>query len=238
MILERIEFLRRVFRPKRVVGHSKIRIGRQADGGYVHLDAFDTVFGAISAGIGDEVSWDAGVVKLLNVSVDQYDHTIDFAPIGHPRLTWRRAGVGPAPGMFTLAEAVALKDSVLGEPRGDYLLKMDIEGGEWAALIDCPVLGRFSQIVVELHDLLTIDVGKIERLAASLNEQHELIHIHGNNCGVCATDAIGDVPETLECTWVRRDGYAFVAETDLFPIAGLDFPNNPLAEDYQLRWLA
>ncbi|MGX8009145.1 hypothetical protein ACVDG8_009075 [Mesorhizobium sp. ORM8.1] len=56
--------------PMAVTGVSKIRIGSQTDGGYVMLDDFVGVDGALSFGINDEDSWDVDIANrgLLFIS--------------------------------------------------------------------------------------------------------------------------------------------------------------------------
>ena len=58
-------------------------------------------------------------------------------------------------------------------------------------------------------------------------------HIHGNNCG-----GIKDVPNTVECTYIRKDLLESVprVETIPYPIDNLDFKNNVHEPDYPLRW--
>jgi hypothetical protein len=218
-----------MFTPMHVAGWSKCRVGRDWDGGYVMLDDFKGVTAAISAGVGDEASWDLEIAER-NILVDQYDHTIKKPPVPHPYIEW--FPVKMSPDERTLE--VALK--MFWRVKGDRVLKMDIEGGEWDVLIGVD-LSAFRQIVVEFHDLLTISDEKLDRMAATMNAHHQLIHVHGNNYGICATDQIGDVPNVLEATYVRRDDKVFIPETDSYPTP-FDRPNNPALHDFKFRWAA
>jgi hypothetical protein len=81
-----------MLRPHRAAGFSKIRVGRENDGGYVMLDDFSGVSAAYSLGIKDDVSWDLQMADR-GLTIYMYDHTIDALPMSHSRLHWTEAGI-------------------------------------------------------------------------------------------------------------------------------------------------
>ena len=78
------------FTPRGAVGRAKIRVGNQTgDGGYVMLDDFEGIVGALSAGIGRDVSWDQDIAGR-GIDVYQFDGTITEPPATHERFRFFR----------------------------------------------------------------------------------------------------------------------------------------------------
>src|SRR5688572_16545199 len=142
-----------LIRPKRVLGFSKVRIGNPGgDGGYVMVDAFDGIAGALSIGIGGDVSWDLDMANR-GIQVFQYDHTVSGPPVSHPLFHFSRVGIaatGAPDGSFkTLDQIVA---DIPGN--GDLIAKIDVEGAEWPALssVTGRTMRRLAQLTIELHE--------------------------------------------------------------------------------------
>jgi hypothetical protein len=85
----------RMLRPHKAAGFSKIRVGRQNDGGYVMLDDFSGISAAYSLGISDDVSWDLQMADH-GMTIYMYDHTIPALPASHSRFRWGKVGIGEA----------------------------------------------------------------------------------------------------------------------------------------------
>ena len=104
-----------------------------------------------------------------------------------------------------------------GDSSGDLLLQMDIEGNEYACLASCPpqILQRFRIIVLELHLLENVvrpwrGLGRLVLGALSdLAQTHTCVHLHPNNCQppVQIPGTSIDVPQYLECTFLRNDRF-------------------------------
>jgi methyltransferase FkbM-like protein len=83
-----------------------------------------------------------------------FDHTVDGLPIQHPNLHFSKEGVGasndPALLLAPISEYIRRNGD---EHRTDLLLKMDVEGSEYAALssISDSTLRCFSLIALEVH---------------------------------------------------------------------------------------
>jgi hypothetical protein len=216
-----------------------IRVGDASDGGYVMIEAFDAV-GAISVGIGGNVSWDLDVAGR-GLPVGMFDPTIAAPPSAVPGGTFHRVGLGtpaqasasglalePLPRLLELAGAPA---------SGDLILKIDIEGAEWEALADIDDFARYPQVVLELHDL-----GRLQDAAAATNVLHMLraihathvpVHVHANNeAGLAAFGAYW-LPEVLEVSYVRRE-LARGAHPATSVDTHLDTPSNARFADLSL----
>lgn len=223
-----------LMRPMTCDGLRKIRIGAENDGGYVMADEFEFVDAAFSFGVGVDDSWDAAVAERLRIPVMMFDHTIDAPPSRNELLRWKPIGLGiprdPDPHKLPLDQIMRM--SHYGRS-SKALLKIDIEGDEWAALATVAphVLARFLQIIVEFHNLPDmIDSGRALMTLANLRAAHRCIHAHANNCGGVSEDG---VPQTVEATWLRCDGRKFAPSTEAFPSA-IDQPNDPALPDIRI----
>lgn len=191
-----------MLRPWDVKGPPKKRYGpASGDGGYVILDS---AFGArhvLGYGVDKDVTFENQVTEAWGIHAHVFDHTIDVVPHLGPKVTYVKEGLGVAdvPPLTSLETHVARY-----VPEGsDYVLKMDIEGAEWAVL-ETVDLSRVTQLILEIHDLQEDRSEIIEKI----NKNFVLVHVHGNNCHNqpwVFIDRTHKMPRYLECTWVRRD---------------------------------
>lgn len=220
-----------MFRPWNV-GVPKVRVGQERDGGYVMLDS---TFGAtcmIGYGVDVNVAFDNDFVQKFDIPAFIFDHTIETVPIMDSRITFTKEGLGTedAAPLFTLGTHVSRH-----VPDGaNFILKMDIEGGEWDVLRTAD-LSRVTQLIVELHDLDKAPLDVIERI----NQQFYLVHIHGNNYPKqpwVQINRVKRMPVVLECTWVRKDLVTAPSpDFGKFPTA-LDFRNDDTVPELDLEF--
>jgi hypothetical protein len=212
--------------PKDIVGAKYRRVGRDYDGGYVMLDDFSSrkVDAAYSFGINDDVSWDEEIAEH-GIDIYMYDHTIDKLPKYHSRFHFFKEGVTGDPdeaGLETLSNLLRRNGHQASQ---NLLLKMDIEGYEWAVFEETPsaVIGQFSQIVIELHGLnpnrSKEDLSQILAVLKKINLTHQSVHVHAN--GYSPIHWLGELalPTLLEVTYIRRADYAdkFAPNSRTFP---------------------
>lgn len=220
-----------LIRPAAPVGFSKVRVGNpHGDGGYVMVDDWKEVGGAVSIGIGGDVSWDLAIAER-NIDVYQYDHTVPAAPVSHPRFHFRPVGIGrdddDDSSFFSLRQIVG--DVPLA---GDLLLKMDAEGAEWTTLPTdrCDSIERFSQIVLEVHGPLAGSAeDRMHRLLVlgALRRTHQVVHVHANNYAPVEFFEGIRIPNVLEISYLRRTRSPFRVHEGMLPSAE-DVPNDPL----------
>jgi hypothetical protein len=226
----------RAFAPKKVVGFSKVRVGRDSDGGYIHIDDFSGVRAALSLGISDDVSWDLDMARR-NIFVHQFDHTIEKTPVDNPSFSFhpQRVAAADAPGAVSL-------DSIVQRYIADHdraILKMDIEGHEWPVFNAASIatFEKFSQIVCEFHGLDRSGDPEWSGLFLSvlhkLRSVFEVVHVHGNNWQPFENIANLVLPILLEVTFVNRNHYKFIETDEIFPTL-LDRPNVPDRPDMRL----
>jgi hypothetical protein len=225
-----LHFLR-LIRPSTPLGFSKVRVGNdRGDGGYVMVDDWRDVVGAVSIGIGGDVSWDLAIAER-GIDVHQFDHTVSRPPVDHPRFYFRPIGVGGDGSTDTPLRSL---EHIVREiaPRGELVLKMDVEGAEWAALATAPagVMERFSQIVIEVHGPLAgsvLDAVRNVLVARYLRRTHRVVHVHANNYAPAESFDGIRVPNVLELSYFRRTRATFRPSRDALPSVE-DLPNDPL----------
>lgn len=237
---ERLREAVRVLVPHQVPGLPLLRVGGEHDGGYVMADDF-AVVGAISLGVGPDVSWDADIGQR-SIAVAMFDPTVRRLPGRVANGTFHRIGVaGPdeADVRFRPLQDLVRIAGFSGEG-GDLLLKVDVEGAEWSSLSALPSgeLTRYRQIVMELHHLsrladedLSRDVLAALRLLAAT---HVPIHLHANNYSRLLRFDRDWFPEAVEVSFVRRDLAVNSRRTDIVR-SSLDVPSDPRVEDIDLE---
>lgn len=228
-----------LMRPQQMVTDHKVRIGGDADGGYVMPSLALKSTAVLSIGIGDQVSFDAELADRGAV-VHQYDHTIPGQPMAHPNFRFHSLGWGPADD-----GPLRSLHSMIGEMDWDgaqhAILKFDTEGAEWDALAATTSedLAKFDVIAGEFHYFHNLQVRSfhdhVKAVLEKLHRTHVPVHLHANNAtGIRLVQGV-PVPPLLEITWVRR-GVVATAGPCTDPIPGpLDRPNMADRPDLCLR---
>jgi hypothetical protein len=225
----------RQFAPFDVEGQSKVRLGNQHDGGYIFIDDFSEISSVISCGISNDVTCDVAFAEM-GKPVLQFDHTVEGPPVPHPRFAFHKQAIdalGEIPGSVKLWDVVKAE----GNPaKADILLKIDIDGDEWATFANYPVdeLRRFRQISCEFHwssrmkdpEYFSLCLRAIENLRKAFFPAH----LHANNfVGFCNLMGV-PIPEVYEVTFVNSEIYRPAQRQKGAP-SKIDNPNNPDAPD-------
>jgi hypothetical protein len=215
----------------------KIRVGSDADGGYIQLDDYNRLSLALSLGIGSNDDWDIATAKK-GIPVKQFDHTIDCAPSNHSLLYFKCKKISgtKSADTVTLSELIA---EHLDRSQPNIILKIDIESGEWDVFdhTNSETLSRIAQIVCEFHDLHKLYDAQIYEIAfrvfKKLNEAFGVFHVHANNYGHIVNIGNVALPQSLEVSFANRSCYSFKNTYEIFPTP-IDRPNNPSAADIYL----
>jgi hypothetical protein len=178
------------------------RYGSKNDGGYVlPKKAVAKSQFLISGGIEDNNDFEVSLAKL-GIKGVQIDNSIDTPPLNHKNLRFKRATLG-------IKSEVNIDDLIISYPEEQNgILKLDIEGSEYAVLTDLKELHRLNIIVVEFHDLFRISSVKFwsefEKILNRLSHKHVVVFMAANNC--CGFTNIGGfpIPNVLEITWVKK----------------------------------
>lgn len=234
---ERARTLGELITPKAALGIKKRRFGCEGDGGYVMLPAFEGQHIALSFGVGTNATWDADIAAS-GLLVHQFDHTISGPPIVDDRIIFHRQQImaKPAAGGVTLSQIL---DELKVTAEAPAILKIDIEGDEWAVFDTVPddALSRISQIVCEFHffDRIAHDAtyATYARVLGKLNNRFQSIHVHANNYAPMLLLGGVPFPSVLEVSYASRSHYKFEDTTERFP-GSLDTPNKMDTPDYYL----
>ena len=205
---ERLLTFARAIRPMTSPQLELTRIGGATDGGYVMAEPV-AASGAISIGVGWDVSWDQDIGSR-GIPVAMFDHTVRKAPAHVPGGTFHRIGIGPThgPKIRPLDQLVSTAGFA---GRDDLLLKMDVEGAEWLALTQptSANLQPFTQIALELHGIAGLkDPRAAQGILATiehLGETHYPIHAHANNYDELVRFGNWWFPNAIEVSFIRKD---------------------------------
>lgn len=200
-------------------GFPLVRVGGEADGGYLLPECFEDCQGVVSPGVGPSALFES-FFSTLNIPSILIDGTVDRPPTDAAEFTFVRkmlASTNHSPGTITLQEACDL----LGESSKDLILQMDIEGAEWLILESTPdeVLERFRLLVIEFHGFDQM-VGRassfptVDNIFNRLLEKFAPVHVHVNNCssprttrprGFAGFTKKENIPHVFEVTLLRKE---------------------------------
>ena len=208
-----------------------VRIGADSDGGYLVPDDFEGLQIAVSPGVSTEISFDQGMADR-GLDVLMADASVTGPPVSNPRFHFVPKFVDVIEDerhirLETLCNMIAL------EPGKDRILQMDIEGAEYAAILDLgdEALRSFRIMVIEFHALdLMFNRNAMQIIRATfqkLQRHHHVVHIHPNNHGGVNAKQDIQIPRVMEFTFYRKDRAVVIPNRKLhFPHA-LDRDNGP-----------
>lgn len=188
-----------------------IRVGGDADGGYLIPDALEGIEALFSPGVSSTWDFERFVADKYGIRSFMVDGSVD-APAGLTEFQqFRRIWLGTRSSGDVITLDDWISDSVLSES-ADLLLQMDIEGSEYGVLnaVRLSTLRRFRIVVVEYHGLDWMSVAPVLSMRIlpafrKMSVDFEAVHVHPNNC--CGAQNIYGVPipKVLEVTYLRRD---------------------------------
>lgn len=190
-------------------GHSLVRIGSEADGGYLVPDDLDGITACFSPGVAGTASFEA-VLERRGIVPYLADFSVAGPPAGceHMRFERKFLGTSESEEYTTLGAWVARHPEAA---TGDLILQMDIEGAEYDVIANVApsLLERFRIVIVEFHYLecLAQPFAHARMAAAFRKLDHSFVpvHVHPNNYAGIAVIAGLRMPRMLEITYLRRD---------------------------------
>jgi hypothetical protein len=223
------------------IGVPLVRIGAEADGGYLVPDDMEGVECCFSPGVSTMADFE---LALARRGVRSYlaDASVDGPPVAHPLFDFEKKFLG----RHDEGNVMTLETWVNSKPvSGDMILQMDIEGAENDVLFAAPpsLLRRFRIIVIEFHELERLRspdyLAYFRLLLEKLAQDFVVCHLHPNNWFQPVTIRGIEFPRLLEATFVRRDRARSLAPRSDFPHA-LDRANIPDRPDFALSrdWFA
>lgn len=229
----------------------KTRYGCNQDGGYVGVKTPTDIL--LSGGIGADISFELDFVKANDVNavcVDSLFGNGDFADMEHFTNKNQFKNDPSISKLQFINKLVGKKENDEFTNYSNFLkefnniaLKLDIEGAEFDYInsLSNKQLNKINQIFLEVHWLDKLnDLSFFEKL----NQNHILIHAHGNNCGLKITERDKFfscsgvlIPKVLELTYLHKKffGDKITLNKEAFPTS-LDFPNQPLLDEISLNY--
>lgn len=213
-----------------------VRLGSELDGGYVLPDILDEALVCFSAGVHLNSDFEMDLARRGIRS-----HLIDFSVSGpaasHPLIGFTRKFLS---GSTFMDSHVSLDEWVQNlEPSKELMLKMDIEGSEWAVLQSASdsTLERFNLMVVEFHGLDRLGLaGPFSIMNATLTRLlkiFDIVNAHPNNYRGESTFFGARVPEVIELTLVNKK-LGISGERVAKSLRAPNLPNNPSSRDLEL----
>lgn len=193
--------------------HPLIRIGGDQDGAYLIPDDLAGIAACFSPGTDNKTHFESELAERFAIPSLMCDGSVQRSQLQlvegmhHFETKWLKD--------FDNSSTTSLDQWVADSPYAtgeDLLLQIDIEGGEYAALLytSNSTLLRFRIIAIELHGLERLDDRRFLNLCfmplmQKLTSAFDLVHLHANNC-LPSVDLGGPrVPPIVEITFLRRD---------------------------------
>jgi len=213
------------------------RYGGPADGGYLMCENLvQGVQSAYSYGISTEDNWGCQLSREFQVGIHQYDCFTPHRPtceggryVFHDECVGETAATIDGNPFDTISGQIAGN----GDTGKRLIVKMDVEGAEWDALLATPdeVLAQIDQMPMELHGT---DEARFLEVVRKLKRQFYLVNLHFNNFA-CSESAAPFPAIAYQVLWVNRR----LAEVDPAapvpaPLAAANAPDNPNGPDCQL----
>jgi hypothetical protein len=218
------------------------RFGEANDGGYLMCgNLLGGVESGYSYGISGYDKWGCDISSTLGVPVHQYDcFNLSEPACPGGKTVFHAECVGDTPATIDGRpfDTIENQFSRNGDGARRIVLKIDVEGAEWDALLSTPddVLRRIDQIAVEFHwELVNSRWNQQERyvrLVQRLKQFFEIAHIHFNNAS-CVAELEPFPSWAYEVLFVSKRLAVVDPAGSAAGLHPLDAPNNPTFEDCQ-----
>jgi hypothetical protein len=214
------------------------RFGSANDGGYLMCEnLIESIDAAYSYGVGSNDDWGCEVSRRYHVPVHQYDCFDPARPTcDGGTFVFHNECIGDrtvASRFFDTLENQIRKNGDAPESGQRVIIKMDIEGAEWDALLATPdeLLASIPQISMEMHGY---DDPKIVEVLRKLRRHFYLVNLHFNNWS-CTTKAAPLPAWAYQTHWVnKRIGVLDPTAPVPAPMSPLNAPDSPTWPDCQL----
>ncbi|MEY4495579.1 MAG: hypothetical protein RL744_643 [Pseudomonadota bacterium] len=213
-----------------------IRIGGASDGGYLVPNDLDGIIGCFSPGVAGTANFELELASR-NIKSFLADYSVDGSPVEHDLISFEKKFIG----LETNDQFININEwyKKNATQAGDYILQMDIEGGEYAVIntIDENILNTFRVLVIEFHNLhYLIQIPGFDLINFAFNkllQNFEIVHIHPNNESKPLKVYGFEIPNTMEFTFLRKDRISASKPNTVFPHP-LDVANFTDRDDFAL----
>lgn len=206
--------------------YKMIRIGGTNDGAYLIPDDLNGIKMCFSPGVGHTNKFELELYSNYDIKSATADASVDGLPEDSDGIYFIKKYIGNKdndPNYISLSRWMS--NFVDLNDESDFILQMDIEGGEYDVLIseDIETLSKFRIIAIEFHNLeLMLDRYGIELLESMLRKitsNFHPVYIHPNNVpGFFEREGVV-IPRVLEVVFLRKDRFdkcIYLENLDLF----------------------
>jgi hypothetical protein len=200
--------------------HTLVRLGGDADGGYLIPDDLEGVSACFSPGVSNIARFEEEIAGR-GIKCFLADASVSSPPVENALFDFEPKFLGPVTG----GQFVSLEDWVDLKAPGetDFILQMDIERAEYGVLLSTSrqVLRKFRIIVVEFHKFANIydraGLELIDLVFSRILQDFSVVHIHPNNYSRPVKFGKFETPPLLEFTFLRNDRIAHRRPARTFP---------------------
>jgi len=213
------------------------RVGSANDGGYLMcLNLIETPGAAYSYGVGANDEWGCGISTRYRIPVHQYDCYDPTRPacetgefVFHDECVAERRETRDAYVFDTLANQIARN----GDAGKRLIVKIDVEGAEWDALLATPddVFSRIDQLPMELHGSHD---RRFLRLIQKLKRTFYVVNLHFNNYS-CSSETAPFPSRAYQVLLVNKRIGVLDLAAETAAVSALNAPDDPEMPDCQLN---
>lgn len=223
-----------------------VRLGAKGDGGYLVPDCLENVSACFSPGVAKVSMFEFDCLERY-MKIFMADKSVDEPNwnVRKDKYSFKKKYIGCTNNETFMTLDHWVESSGLPEDT-ELLLQMDIEGGEYATLMNASdeLMGRFKIMVIEFHRLQNLWNRGFFEIAETVFDKilqtHVCVHLHPNNFkgtdgSVYSLFGV-DIPKVMEFTFLRKNVAELTGYQTQFPHP-LDFDNTakahfPLPNDW------
>ncbi len=200
------------------------RFGGDNDGGYLLPNDLQDIAVCFSPGVDVIASFEMDLLNRMGIDSHLVDYSVDAPPVGFIPKSFIKKYLGTVNDEKYITLDSWVRTSKEFQSNSDFLLQMDIEGGEYTSILGVTeeVLSRFRIMVIEIHNIESWGQPDFFNMVVNpffnkLLKHFYVLHNHPNNC--CGIVNIGGVlaPRVFELTLIRKDRCNPVGFANLFP---------------------
>jgi hypothetical protein len=188
--------------------HSLIRIGCEADGGYLIPNDLEGIQVCFSPGVADVADFERDLARR-GIKCFLADYSVDAPPIQNKLFHFEKKYLGLIDDSIYITLDSWVKTNA--PDQSDFILQMDIEENEYDIILDVSreTLQKFRILVIEFHRLDTLcdrfGFKLIDLTFKKLLRDFDVVHIHPNNAAKTLVYGKYEIPPVMEFTFLRKD---------------------------------
>ena len=200
-----------------------IRVGSPHDGGYLVPDDLKGISACFSPGVDVNSSFEVDLLLKTGIGSHLADYSVDGPPANFKPKSFIKKFLGPNNNAIHTTLDNWVKSQSEYQLDQDFLLQMDIEGGEYLTLLATPqeVIKRFRIIVLEIHAVECwahpLFFSTVEAMFEKILTDFYPVHNHPNNHGAQLNLNGFATPQFFEITFLRKDRSAVTGYCGEFP---------------------